>query len=140
MRREPDRHRVLLDLASAVQRISALADLPAWEHGRYVEETRRRFAAAGLDEERAGRCAALAVAGMQGVIGAWLACRDAGADAAAERAVADLSPGARAARGGRRALIPAPARRCPTRQPSAPSACAAVVAAPEMRASSASAS
>ncbi|CCE76569.1 TetR/AcrR family transcriptional regulator [Clavibacter nebraskensis] len=91
VRREPDRQRVLLDLASAVQRIPALADLPAWEHGRYVEETRRRFAAAGLDEERAGRCAALAVAGMQGIIGAWLACRDAGADAAAERAVADLS-------------------------------------------------
>jgi AcrR family transcriptional regulator len=91
VRREPDRQRVLLDLASAVQRIPALADLPAWEHGRYVEETRRRFAAAGLDEERAERCAALAVAGMQGIIGAWLARRDAGADAAAERAVADLS-------------------------------------------------
>ncbi|OUE20048.1 transcriptional regulator BetI [Clavibacter michiganensis] len=91
VRREPDRQRVLIDLASTVQRIPALADLPAWEHGRYVEETRRRFAAAGLDEERAGRCAALAVAGMQGIIGAWLARRDPGADAAAERAVADLS-------------------------------------------------
>lgn len=91
VRREPDRQRVLLDLASTVQRIPALADLPAWEHGRYVEETRRRFAAAGLDQERAGRCAALAVAGMRGIIGAWLARRDAAADRAAEQAVADLS-------------------------------------------------
>ena len=91
VRREPDRQRVLLDLAATVQRIPALADLPAWEHGRYVEETRRRFAAAGLDEERAERCAALAVAGMQGIIGAWLARRDDRADRAAEQAVADLS-------------------------------------------------
>lgn len=91
VRREPDRQRVLLDLASAVQRIPALAALPAREHGRYVEETRRRLAAAGLDEARAERCAALAVAGMQGIIGAWLARGDAGADRAAEQAVADLS-------------------------------------------------
>ncbi|RII91452.1 MULTISPECIES: TetR/AcrR family transcriptional regulator [Clavibacter] len=91
VRREPDRQRVLLDLAATVQRIPALADLPAWEHGRYVEETRRRFAAAGLDGARADRCAALAVAGMRGIIGAWLARRDDGADRAAERAVEDLS-------------------------------------------------
>ncbi|WP_043668655.1 TetR/AcrR family transcriptional regulator [Clavibacter michiganensis] len=91
VRREPDRQRVLLDLASTVQRIPALADLPAWEHGRYVEETRRRFAAAGLGSMCAERCAALAVAGMQGIVGAWLSRRDAAADAAAERAVDDLS-------------------------------------------------
>ncbi|PPF60521.1 TetR family transcriptional regulator [Clavibacter michiganensis] len=91
VRREPDRQRVLIDLAATVQRIPALADLPAWEHGRYVEETRRRFAAAGLDGARADRCAALAVAGMRGIIGAWLARRDDGADRAAERAVEDLS-------------------------------------------------
>jgi AcrR family transcriptional regulator len=91
VRREPDRQRVLLDLAATVQRIPALADLPAWEHGRYVEETRRRFAAAGLDDARAGRCAALVVAGMQGIVAAWLARRDDAADRAAEQAVADLS-------------------------------------------------
>ncbi|MWJ87146.1 TetR family transcriptional regulator, partial [Clavibacter michiganensis subsp. michiganensis] len=78
VRREPDRQRVLIDLAATVQRIPALADLPAWEHGRYVEETRRRFTAAGLDDALAGRCAALAVAGMQGIVAAWLARRDTG--------------------------------------------------------------
>ena len=91
VRREPDRQRVLLDLAATVQRIPALADLPAWEHGRYVEETGRRFIAAGLDDARAGRCAALAVAGMQGIIAGWLARRDDAADRAAEQAVADLA-------------------------------------------------
>ncbi|RIJ52766.1 TetR family transcriptional regulator, partial [Clavibacter lycopersici] len=45
----------------------------------------------GLDDARADRCAALAVAGMQGIIGAWLVRRDAGADRDAEQAVADLS-------------------------------------------------
>lgn len=99
VRREPDRQRVLVDLAATVQRIPALADLPRWEHGRYVEETRRRFAAAGIDGDRAERSAVLAVAGMTGIVGAWLAHRDAGADAnadasadaVAERAVVDLA-------------------------------------------------
>ena len=92
VRREPDRQRVLLDLAATVQRIPALADLPAWEHGRYVEETGRRFIAAGLDSARAGRCAPLAVAGMRGIVAAWLARHDdGGADRAAEQAVADLA-------------------------------------------------
>ncbi|WP_414171928.1 TetR/AcrR family transcriptional regulator [Clavibacter tessellarius] len=53
----------------------------------------------GIDGDRAERSAVLAVAGMTGIVGAWLAHRDAGADAnadaaadaVAERAVADLA-------------------------------------------------
>ncbi|KQM58645.1 TetR/AcrR family transcriptional regulator [Agreia sp. Leaf210] len=92
VKRDPDRQRVMLDLTATAHSMPALAQLPGWEHDRYLQIVRENLVPwVGTHDHRAERLAVLVVAGMRGIIAAWLArgTHDDGDEA--ERSIHDLA-------------------------------------------------
>ncbi|MBF4633846.1 TetR family transcriptional regulator [Agreia pratensis] len=94
VKRDPDRQHVMLDLSATAHSTPALAELPGWEHDRYLQIVRENLvSSAGSHDRRAERLAVLVVAGMRGIVAAWLARgpQHDDAEAEAERSIHDLA-------------------------------------------------